>query len=303
MAKQKPLQSSVPWKFYVLYGSVPRGWYPLASFSIEGQNWKANFRESGPQVPFVRMRGDETIDTKIDQHPGPCVEIIVDTNEIDFDKAAKSGKTKADIVAALLVHRLSTDIINSRFWSGLMGTRDDGSSFLITERKFRSWDGVPIDNLKEKAAELSVFDPSKLSSIRPIIPVAYRWLLKGLLEADSNDRFISIWLSAVALYTSWCKSHKQHYSDWLRKQQNRRDIERNKIKFYLQDKLRLGSDDEKPFFQVLSNSYKLRNKLIHESQINIIQDDHIRLLAKAVGSMLWIEMNFPMGGSPATLIK
>ena len=249
------------------------------------------------------MRGDETLDTKIDQHPGPCVEIVVDTNEMAFDKAINIGRPTADIVAGLLVHRLSTDIINSKLWSGLMGTRDDGSIFLVMGKKFRSWEGAPIDKLKERAAEVSVFEPSKLSSIRPIIPVAYRWLLKGLLETDRNDRFISIWLSAVALYTSWYESHKQSYSNWCKNQRYTRDTERNKMRYYIQDQLKLSGDEKDVFFAVLSDSYDLRNKLIHESKMDIITDDNINWLAKTVGSMLWAEMDFPMGGSAAVLIE
>lgn len=302
MVGQKPPQSATPWKFYVLYAAVPPGWNPLEPFQIEGQGWKATFRESGPPVPFVRMRGDETIDTKLDQYPGPCVEITVDTNEMDFDRALNIGKPAADTVVGLFVHRLSTDIINSELWSGLMGTRDDGSTFLVMGKQFKSWEGAPIDKLKERAAEVSVFD-SKLSSKRSIIPVVYRWLLKGLLETDCNDRFISIWLSAVALYTSWCHSHKQSYSDWCSKQRDtRKKLERNRMRYYIQDKLKLSGDDEDNFFAVLSDSYDLRNKLIHESEIDIIKDGNINWLAKAVGSMLWIEMGFPMGGSPAVLI-
>lgn len=302
MVEQKP-QSTIPWKFYALYAAVPRGWNPLKSFQIEGQGWKATFRESGPSVPFVRMRGNETLDTKIDQHSGPCVEIVVDTNEMDFDKAFNIGRPTSDIVAGLLVHRLSTDIINSKLWSGLMGTQDDGSTFLVMGKKFRSWKGAPIDKLKERAAEVSVFDPSKLSSIRSIIPLAYRWLLKGLLETDRNDRFISIWLSAIALYTNWCESRKTSYSHWCKKQRITQATERNKMRYYIQDKLKLDGDEEETFFQVLSDSYDLRNKLIHKSEIDIIKDDNINWLAKTVGSMLWAEMDFPMGGSPAVLIK
>ena len=301
MAEQKP-QSTTPWKFYVLYAAVPRGWNPMEQFQIEGQGWKATFRESGPPVPFVRMKGDETLDTKIDQYPGPCVEIIVDTNEMDFDQAMTIGRPPADIVAGLLVHRLSTDIINSKLWSGLMGKRDDGSIFLVMRKKFKSWKGAPINQLKERAVEVRVFEPSKLSSVRPIIPVAYRWLLKGLLETDHNDRFISLWLSAVALYTSWCESRKQPYSNWCKKQRRNRGIERNKMRYYIQDKLKLGGDEEDTFFQVLSDSYDLRNKLIHESKIDIIKDDNVNWLAKTVGSMLWIEMGFPIGGPSAILI-
>jgi hypothetical protein len=302
MAEQKP-QSITPWKFYVLYASVPRGWNPMEQFQIEGQGWKATFRESGPLTPFVRMKGDETLDIKTNQHPGPCVEIVVDTDEMDFDKVMTIGRPTADIVAGLLVHRLSTDIINSKLWSGLMGTRADSSTFLVMGGKFRSWEGAPIDKLKERAAEVTVFDPSKLSSVRAIIPVAYRWLLKGLLGTDRNDRFISIWLSAVALYTSWCESHKQSYSNWCKKQQETKDTERNKMRYYIQDKLGLSGNEENAFFMVLSDSYDLRNKLIHESKIDIIRDVHINWLAKAVGSMLWIEMGFPIGGSPAILIS
>lgn len=302
MTQQTP-QSTTSWKFYALYAAVPRGWNPMEQFQIEGQGWKATFRESGTPLPFVRMRGDETLDTKIDQHPGPCVEIIVDTNEMDFDKAMTIGRPVADIVAGLFVHRLSTDIINSELWSGLMGTRDDGSIFLVVGKKFKSWEGAPTDKLKERAAELSVFEPSKLSSVRPIIPVAYRWLLKGLLETDRNDRFISIWLSAVALYTSWCESRKTSYSHWCKKQRDTRDTERNRMRYYIQDKLKLSGNEEDAFFTVLSDSYDLRNKLIHESEIDIIKDDNINWLAKTVGSMLWTEMGFPIGGSPAILIK
>jgi hypothetical protein len=205
MAEQKP-QSITPWKFYVLYASVPRGWNPMEQFQIEGQGWEATFRESGPQTPFARMKGDETLDIKTDQYPGPCVEIVVDTNEMDFDKAMTIGRPAADIIAGLLVNRLSTDIINNEFWSGLMGSRADSSVFLVMGKRFKSWEGAPTNELKERAAEVSIFDPSKLSSVRPIIPVAYRWLLKGLLEIDRNDRFISLWLSAVALYISWYES-------------------------------------------------------------------------------------------------
>lgn len=302
MAEQKP-QSTTPWKFYVLYAALPRGWNPLEAFHINGQGWKAAFRESGPQVPFVRMRSDETIDTKLDQHPGPCVEIVVDTYEMDFDKAVNIGRPTSDIVAGLLVNRLSTDIINSKLWAGLMGTRDNGSTFLVMGEKLRSCKGAPIDKLKERAVEVTVFDPRKLTSIRSIIPVAYRWFLKGLLETDSNDRFISIWLSAVALYTSWYKSRKQSYPNWCNKQRDTRDTERNRIRYYIQDRLKLSNDDEDNFFAVLSDSYDLRNELIHESKIDIIKDDNINWLAKAVGSMLWTEMGFPMGGSPAVLIK
>lgn len=303
MNEHIPPQSTTPWKFYVLYAALPRGWNPLESFPIEGRGWKVTFRESGPQVPFVRMRGDETLDTKLDQHPGPCVEIAVDTNEMNFDKAVNIGRPISDIAAGLLVHRLSTDIINSKLWSGLMGTRHDGSTFLVMEQKLRAWDGAPLDKLKERASEVTVFDPSKVSSIRSIIPTVYRWLLKGLLETDRNDRFISLWLSAVALYTSWCESYKESYSDWCKDQQDTRDIEKNRMRYYVRDKLKLSGDEEEAFFLVLSDSYGLRNDLIHESKIDIVKDDNINWLAKAVGTMLWVEMGFPLGGSPAILIK
>ncbi len=299
MTEQKP-KSTTPWKFYVLYAAVPQGWNPLEPFQIEGQGWEATFRESGPRVPIVRMKGDETLDIRIDQHPGPCVDIIVDTNEMDFDKAVNIGRPAADTVAGLLVHRLSTDIINSELWSGLMGTGDDDSTFLVMGKKFRSWKGAPIDKLKEKAIEVSVFDPSRLSSV---IRLAYHWFLKGLLETERNDRFISIWLSAVALYTNWCESHKQSYSNWCSKQGDTRDTERNKMRYYIQAKLKLVGDEEEAFFQVLNDSYDLRNKLIHEAQTDIIEDDNINWLARTVGSMLWFEMGFPMGGSPAVLIR
>jgi hypothetical protein len=302
MAEHKP-QSITPWKFYVLYAAVPRGWNPMEQFQIEGQGWKVTFRESGPPIPFVRMKGDETLDTNIDQYPGPCVEIIVDTNEMDLDQAMTIGRPPADIVAGLLVHRLSTDIINSELWSGLMGSRADGSLFLVMGKKFKSWKGAPTNQLKARAGEVGVFDSSRLSSIRPIIPVVYRWFLKGLLEIDRNDRFISLWLSAVALYISWYESRKTSYLNWCKKQQGAKDTERNRMRYYIQDKLKLGGDEEDTFFQVLSDSYDLRNKLIHESKIDVIKDDNINWLAKAVGSMLWIEMGFPIGGSPAILIS
>lgn len=249
------------------------------------------------------MRGDETIEVKIDQHPGPCVEIVVDTGEIDGRKAVDVGRPAADIIAGLLVHRLSTYIINRKLWSGLMGTRNDGSTFLVMGEGLRSWKGAPINKLKERAAEITVFDPGKLSSIRSVLPLAYHWWLKGLLETDRNDQFTSIWLSSVALYTSWCESHKKSYSNFCSKQSDTGDIERNRMRFYIQDKLKLTGGEEKAFFQVLSDSYDLRNKLIHKSVIDCIKDDNINWLAKAVGSMLWIEMGFPMGGSPAVLIK
>jgi len=302
MNQQTP-QSTTPWKHYVLYAALPRGWKPLKPLQIEGQGWKVVFRESGPKLPFVRMKGDEKLDVKTDQHPGPCIEIIADTNETDFDKAIDIGRPATDVIAGLLVHRLSTQIINSKLWSGLMGTRDDGSNFLIMGEKLWSWEGAPIEDLKEKATEVSVFSQEKLRSVRPIIPVAYRWFLKGLLETDRNDRFISLWLSAVALYISWCELRNTSYSNWCRRQQDTRDIERNRMRYYIQDKLELNGDEEDSFFQVLSDSYDLRNKLIHESKIDIIEDVHINWLAKAVGSMLWVEMDFPMGGSPAILIS
>lgn len=296
-------QSTTPWQFYVLYQSQPRGWYPLEPFQIQGPNWQANFRDSSCEVPYACMIGDETIQIRKDQYLGPCVEIIVDTFQKDFDEAINIGRPAADIIAGLLIHRLSTQIINRELWFGLKGTRDDGSSFLAMGERFWSWKGAPIDKLKERAAEVTVFDPSKLTSIRSIIPVAYRWFLKGLLETDCNDRFISIWLSALALYTSWCKSRKKSYLNWCKKQQNTRDVEINKMRYYLQDKLKLSGAEEDAFFKVLKDSYDLRNKLIHESKIDIISDDHIRQLAKAAGSMLWVEMDFPLGRSPAVLLK
>jgi len=296
-------QSKTPWKFYVLYLALPRGWKPMENFHIEGPGWKVTFRETGPQVPFVRMRGDETIQCKIDQHPGPCVELIVDTNEMDGAKAVNAGRIKADILAGLLVNRLSAAIINDKFWAGLMGTRNDGSNFLAMGENLMSWEGAPLDELKEKAAEITIFDPSKIGSIRSAIPLAYRWWLKGLLEKDHNDRFISIWLSGVALYTSWCELWNKSYLDFCKKQEDIRDIERNKIRFYIKDKLKLDGNEGKAFLQVLSDSYDLRIKVFHQSEIDIITDDNIKWLVKAVGSMLWFEMGFPMGGSPAVLIE
>lgn len=302
MTEQIP-QSTTPWKFYVLYSALPWGWKPLEPFQIEGQGWKATFRESGPPVPFVRMRGDETIETKIDQHPGPCVEIVVDTNETDSGRAIDAGRPTADIIAGLLALRLSTYIINSKLWSGLMGARDDGSTFLAMGEGLRSWKGAPLKELKERATEITVFDLGKLSAIRPALLLAYHWWLKGLLETDRNDQFISIWLSAVALYTSWCESQKKSYSSFCSKQSDTRDMERNRMRFYIQDRLKLSGDEEKAFLQVLSDSYGLRNKIIHKSMIDCIKAGNINWLAKAVGSMLWIEMGFPMGGSPAVLIE
>jgi hypothetical protein len=302
MQNQLP-QSTTPWKFYLLYASTPRGWNPLEEFHVDGQSWKVVFRKLGPPVPFVRMKGDETLETKIDQYPGPCVEIIVDTNEMDVNKAINLGRPIADTIAAILMNRLSTQIISKKIWAGIMGTRDNGSLFLATGENIFSFSGAPLTQLKERASELSSIDLNKLASERPIIPLSYRWFLKGLSETDINDKFISLWLSAVALYTNWCDIQKAAYSIWLKKQKESKDTERNKIKFYLQNKLKLSEADEQSFYQVLCDSYDLRIKIFHKSKIDVIKDSNIVWLARAVGSILWFEMGFPIGGSPAILLK
>lgn len=130
-----------------------------------------------------------------------------------------------------------------------------------------------------------------------------RWFLKGLLDTNINDSFLSVWLAALALYSSWCEFQKELFSKWCLSQTDTRDIERNRIRYYIQTKLRLTGDDETAFYQALSDSYDLRNELIHKGKIDIISNSHLRRLAKATGSMLWVELDFPLGGSPAVLLK
>lgn len=301
MEIHKP-KSTTPWKFYVLYASMPRGWNPLEQFTIDGQGWRATFRKSGPPLPYTRMKGDTSIETNIDEYPGPCVEILVDTNESDCDKAIDIGSPIADVIAGLLIHRVSINIINDKIWSGLLGTKEDGSMQLAMAKKLLLWNGAPLNELKDRASETSAFNPVK-GLRRAIIPTAFRWFLKGLLEIDRNDRFISIWLSATALYSSWCELNKKSYSIWCSKQQDTRDTERNMMRYYIQDVLKLSGNEEDIFFKILSDSYTLRNKLLHESEIDIIKNDNINWLVRTVGSMLWIEMGYPLGGSPAILIR
>ena len=301
MIHRKP-ESATPWQFCALYSSQPRGWYPVQGFSVHGAGWSVNFRTSGPEVPLVRMKGDETLDVKTDQYPGPCVEIVVDTNQMDCDKAAKAGNPLADILAGLFLTRLSSQIINKRVWSGLMGTRSDGSQFLMGAEALGSWKGAPLEQLQERASELSGFDLSRLSELRPAIALASRWFLKGLLEAARNDRFLSLWLSAVTLYTSWSESQGESYLAWCGNQPDARDIERNRIGYYAQSRLSLTGRDEEAFFTALSDSYDLRIELVHRGKMDIVTDQAVSRLETAVGSMLWVELGFPLGGSPAVLL-
>jgi hypothetical protein len=301
MIQQKP-KSVTPWQFFTLFSSQPRGWYPLQGFSVEGIGWSVSFRTLGPEVPFVRMKGDETLDIRTDKYPGPCVEIVINTNQMDCDMAIKVGDVPANILAGLFIAKLSSQVINKRVWSGLMGTRSDGSKFLIGEETLESWRGAPLEKLQRYASELSGFDPKKISELRPAIALACRWFLKGLLEVDRNDRFLSIWLSAVTLYTSWCESGKAPYLAWCKKQPNTNDIERNRIRYYIQNRLNLTGRDEEVFFAVFDDSYNIRIQLVHKGDLDAVTNRVIHRLIKAVGSMLWVELDFPVGGSPAILL-
>lgn len=132
MSNGKP-ESVTPWQFCQLYASKPPGWQPLQDFSIGGPGWQMNFRSIGLEVPLIRLRGDRTPQRKIDQYPGPCVEILVDTSEADCDKAILVGTPVTDVLAGLAITRLSGDIVHKRIWTGVVGTRKDGSSL---------WSGV-----------------------------------------------------------------------------------------------------------------------------------------------------------------
>jgi hypothetical protein len=249
------------------------------------------------------MKPNETPDIKIDQYAGPCVEILVDTSEADCDKAIMLGSPIADIIAGLAITRLSSDIIHKKIWAGVVGTRTDGSKSLVGTETFESWAGAPLERLKERATELSKFDPAKFIQSRPILSVSCRWFLKGLLDTNLNDSFLSVWLSTLALYSSWCESQKESYSKWCQSHSDRRDTERNRIRYYIQTRLNLTGDDERIFYEALSDSYDLRNKLLHEGKIEIIKNLDFERLAKATGSMLWVELDFPVGGSPAVLLR
>ena len=302
MDNKKP-ESAHAWQFYTLYASMPQGWNPLEQFQIEGPNWKVNFRTSGPKIPYSRMTGDKSLYIKLDEHPGPCVEIFVDTNETDPEDALRLGSPIADILAGLLAHRLSTNIIYYKLWSGLKGVHTDNSTFLVTGEKFEAWNGAPLEILKQRAAEITSHDPFKIFSLNPRIAVSYRWFLKGLLERDNNDKFISLWLSVLVLFTSWCKDNKKEYKKWYETQTVKTDTEKNRIKYYIKDKLQLTDEDEQTFYNVLDRAYNLRNELVHEAKLDVITSNDIIQLARASGSILWIEMGYPFGGSKAILFK
>jgi len=79
-------------------------------------------------------------------------------------------------------------------------------------------------------------------------------------------------------------------------------MERNRIRYYIESRLNLTGRDEEAFFTAISDSYDLRIGIVHRANMDIVADQAVGRLAKAVGSMLWVELGFPLGGSPAVLL-